>query len=585
MTASLKFVFINVILNYAQNISQWISPNSTLFRSDRFMGSAHYNNSIFIIGGYDYGYQLTEYNITNKSFIDLGINKLTDESYGRGQWYTQQNNTIFMIDPSQSTFSVYHMETRQFTSNWLSITFNTSVTDRSCLTSSQRYIFITGGLTSFPSGDYHTAVQIFNLASLQWITHVPPMQLARGMHSCIVDEERNELYNIGGYGTPGNTKTVEKISINNIQQAQWTYLDDELTWAISYAPVVLYKNNIYVIGGYVGSVTQLDIVHIISTMSGKITVSSDKLPHKIYGHTAVIVDAVIYTFGGRDETKTDINTWMYYVLEDQVTTTTAHPLLNSTQVIVDPIITIYNASIIANMSSINDKKINQTEVVKSTSAETKISVNSDLIITLIVLGIIDAVIFVCCMYYIFTKLATRSKEPNNASWMDAFKEFRFMEYAGIIIESCDIFTDYVFASDLIISNHNRILGWMSLLIAILGVILFFSKYLLLKKILGVQVKRYRKQLKETNDRDERDSIMQEIRKRKIDIDVMSLLNASIEDIPQTMIVLIVLHNVGFSYISIASISMSILSFLLKLFGILMTKFGCNDVDDDVSQHV
>eukprot|EP01084_Bolivina_argentea_P105638 189189_1 len=63
----------------------------------------------------------------------------------------------------------------------------------------------------------------------------------------------------------------------------------------------------------------------------------------------------------------------------------------------------------------------------------------------------------------------------------------------------------------------------------------------------------------------------------MDISILSLLNSSIEDIPQTLIVLLYLRF-GFDYISITCLSMSILSFVLKIQIVLMNKFGCNDVN-------
>ncbi len=161
-----------------------------------------------------------------------------------------------------------------------------------------------------------------------------------------------------------------------------------------------------------------------------------------------------------------------------------------------------------------------------------------------------------------------------------------MDYFGIIFQLFDIVTDYVFATGLIVSSSTELLthtlGWISLFIGILGTVAFLSKYMLLKKLSGIQIKKYRHKLKETNDVNKRNKIMQEIRIRKMDISVLSLLNSSIEDIPQTLIVLIYLRF-GFDYISITSLSMSIFSFLLKIQIVLMNKCGCiNDVNDRVN---
>eukprot|EP01084_Bolivina_argentea_P179248 309750_1 len=147
-------------------------------------------------------------------------------------------------------------------------------------------------------------------------------------------------------------------------------------------------------------------------------------------------------------------------------------------------------------------------------------------IIILSVGIFDGVIFIICIYYISVHLKRRAKEPKNTSWCEAVKQFGFTEWVGIILETSDIGADYFFAADLIVTPKSGtfvILGWISLFIAVVGVIVFICKYMLLRKLLGVQIKRYRDKLNNTTNDEERESIMKQIRTRKMDIGVISLL--------------------------------------------------------------
>eukprot|EP01084_Bolivina_argentea_P048177 88775_1 len=205
---------------------------------------------------------------------------------------------------------------------------------------------------------------------------------------------------------------------------------------------------------------------------------------------------------------------------------------------------------------------------------------------------IDALIFIVCLAYILTKLSKRAKEPKVGTWKDAFEEFGALEYVGIIMEIMDIITDYIFATNLILSHRLTklgsdvaILGWGSLIFSVFGMVVFICKYALLKKLLGVQIKEYRHKLSiNKGDSDKRAEIMNKIRYCKLDIDVVNLLNGAVEDGPQMLIALTVLMNIGFNLISIISITLSVLSFVMKIIGILMTKLGCKDVSDEKTEY-
>eukprot|EP01084_Bolivina_argentea_P079095 143521_1 len=211
-----------------------------------------------------------------------------------------------------------------------------------------------------------------------------------------------------------------------------------------------------------------------------------------------------------------------------------------------------------------------------------ISLSDNMLITVIGLGSVDLIIFIWCIYYIFTELIKRAKEPNNTSLCDTINQFRFIDYIIIILEIFNIITDYIFVVYLLMDTSSEIrifaLSWLALIVSILGVILFVFKYILLNKILGVQIKQYQLALSHARDDIKQQKMITEIRIRRFDIDVISLFNSSIEDIPLILIILIHINEFGFDYISIVTLSMSILVCLIKLHTMCMTKLGCNVED-------
>eukprot|EP01083_Nonionella_stella_P164502 544590_1 len=239
-----------------------------------------------------------------------------------------------------------------------------------------------------------------------------------------------------------------------------------------------------------------------------------------------------------------------------------------------------------------DTTIIPSSIISSTDDGTNVNqdsagqvhMNSSLWNLVAVLSIIDGVILIGCLVYIYRKVLERTKIPGNASWAHALRQFEKMDYIVVVLELSDLITDYVFAADLILNaSGTATLGWISLMLSVFGLIMFYTKYILMRKLWGFQVAKYRKQLKECNDVMQRAKIMIEIRHRMMDIDVISLLNGCIEDIPQTCIVLIILTNIGFGYVSILSLSLSVASFLMKSMTVLMSKFGCRDVDDPLGE--
>eukprot|EP01084_Bolivina_argentea_P178149 307968_1 len=530
------------------------------------MAIGYNGSSIYLVGSWLYRRSLVKFNLPSQSFT-YNLSRFPVDIYGWGQFYQQIGDELLIINKEGTDIAKLNMNTLTFTDSIVSIQI--SVDDTSCVAANNNFIFVVGGWNK--NYGHLNLLQVFNITSGSWLSSLSLMNEPRYVLACVFHQPSETLYAIGGGGDGNGSNTVERVPIHNMSIG-WQYIDNLLHKTIA-GRAIPYKDSsyIFVIGGqyYAPSTVPLNEIQKINTQNGKVS-SAGFLQYSVAFTAPILVNDVVYIF--------DNYANGYYQYCKLITYQPSHAV-NSTNVMPT--------------SNTNDDKdvtsILTTDEDLNTSTDPagiEITLGGKLFWIIIIVGAVDLAIVVCCIYYIFTKLTPRAKDPNNASWNDAIKEFRFVDYFSIVFEIVDIITDYLFAADLITSSMIDVflimLGWISLIIAIFGVILFFSKCLLLKKLVGFQIKKYRNQLKETNDRAERTVIMQEIRSRIMDIDVLSLLNSGIEDLPQTLIVLIYLNNFGFSYISIATISMSILSFMMKLFGILLTKFGCKDVNETMT---
>eukprot|EP01083_Nonionella_stella_P017718 49620_1 len=201
--------------------------------------------------------------------------------------------------------------------------------------------------------------------------------------------------------------------------------------------------------------------------------------------------------------------------------------------------------------------------------------------SLIIVGFINTTLFIFCIYYVATKLPMRSRNAKmvgNASLCAAIKRLEVVDHMIVVLDIFDIVTDYLYAASLIISNNSYliVLGWMSLMFSICGLAVTFSKYAAFRKLIAFQVNVLTKEAAEAKTQTKRDDMMNEIRMRLMDMNILSLLNGTVEDIPQTMIVLIATWGHNWNHISLLKITCSMISFTSKLCMILLTSLGCCD---------
>eukprot|EP01084_Bolivina_argentea_P175296 303601_1 len=256
------------------------------------MSIGSYNSSIFIIGGTEYLNQVTEYRIAPNRMIDHGATALSVNIRGTGQSYVQLQNIIYTISFGGYLCS-YDMSTKTFNGKIATIPVHPSY--RGCLAATNVYLIITGGDAN---GAINT-VQILNINAMTWNTNVPSMIYARRSHSCVINPNTNILYVMGGTGR-------DDIQLSSIEKASllgtWTHVSD-LSVTASATRAVIIDNDIWVIGGQVDSKDnswyRIDIVHIINTLTDVVTIG-EPLPYRVYASPCIIVDNILYCFGGRD---------------------------------------------------------------------------------------------------------------------------------------------------------------------------------------------------------------------------------------------------------------------------------------------
>eukprot|EP01084_Bolivina_argentea_P132932 234570_1 len=147
------------------------------------MATGYFNDSIFLLGGNAYGYQMLEYKVSESEFIDHGENKLNDNTFGFGQYYSQINDTIYIIDPDGDKLSVFHMNTKIFEKSWNNVVIPLDVSSVGCLASSSQYLFVVGGRDII--GAYLNTVQMLDVTTLMWSQNLANMIHFRGYLSCM----------------------------------------------------------------------------------------------------------------------------------------------------------------------------------------------------------------------------------------------------------------------------------------------------------------------------------------------------------------------------------------------------------------
>ena len=150
--------------------------------------------------------------------------------------------------------------------------------DRPCITTDQRYLFLTGG---FVNDEVVGTVSMYDYMNNQWLSYsIPNMLTPRIGHNCI--SSNGWLYVFGGFVDKDlniTTDTVEKLYIPEITDGglpHWRYVQNRLSEAIAYMRVAEVNQNIYVIGGYSPqNDSSVSTVNILDIETDEITEGED----------------------------------------------------------------------------------------------------------------------------------------------------------------------------------------------------------------------------------------------------------------------------------------------------------------------
>eukprot|EP01084_Bolivina_argentea_P297307 512172_1 len=126
----------------------------------------------------------------------------------------------------------------------------------------------------------------------------PQMQTARRSHSCIIHPNNHVLYSIGGVSIHSFSSNIEKISMVNIDDNKWTYLNGSLSNHMKGLRSFITDNIVMIIGGIDQSRTMYDTIHVIDTITDIVTVSDMKLAFPTVYSATIMVNHVMYSFGG-----------------------------------------------------------------------------------------------------------------------------------------------------------------------------------------------------------------------------------------------------------------------------------------------
>eukprot|EP01083_Nonionella_stella_P065034 170015_1 len=297
------------LVHYAS--SSWIRNDSVLPRADGdfAIGYNPYNETIYLLGGYNSRRQFVEYDIDAQSIVDHGTNSIPMDVFSFAQYYWQVNDIIYIKSSDNPAISTFNVKTKTFIQSHMNMTVSSpGYTVKSlistCVVATEEYVFIAGGRYTESGSKWVTTndVHVYDLTGDQWIQNTRSMTHSRDEHSCIIHPDTNALYVFGGfYGKDAKNNqylsNIEKINIDNITQTPWTSVGD-LTQALSTTAAVYYQHLIFIIGGWRVSDSAINIVHIIDVTTDTIAVFLDPLPVVLCEVSAIVVGDMLYVFGG-----------------------------------------------------------------------------------------------------------------------------------------------------------------------------------------------------------------------------------------------------------------------------------------------
>eukprot|EP01084_Bolivina_argentea_P091803 165230_1 len=391
--------------NWAKTL---MSSPKEITRFNVFQGSVQVNNEVYIInphvqsGNAKTGAEMFIYDLVSNTYSVS--TPPSQNGYDGCAVYDKQDSIYYvagvMNDNLLANTQMYHISNNTWSEK---APINLPRRYSACaMNSNYSLIYLFGGW----DGSRLSDIQRYTVSSNQWLTLPETLSVDRHSHTCRLLSLDNRIYCVGGLSGGAVTNSVEIFDPATEKIVNTIYMQFARQ---SHQSIVIGNNCLFVSGG-------------LGRLPGEDA-------HDVY--TSEYIGSCITT----------------------IETPTLNPILNSS----------VNSTTNLTFTTSFDQTYPQTtlpataeptDTITSNVIKQQISMGKYLLQTVIALGILDFIIFICCIYYIFTKLKNRAQDPHNTSWYDALKEFRFMEYFSIVLEMVDIITDYIFAADLIVSPSS-----------------------------------------------------------------------------------------------------------------------------------
>ena len=237
------------------------------------------------------------------SFIDHGNNSLSTGVGPFGQAYVQTKAVIYIIGGIYGPDDLYSFDiSTRYINKTVTNLPTKSLMSIGCLASIEDWIIYTCWNDTY----------FLNTSNLLWRFAATPVMLGRrSYHSCMVESDEGYLYVIGGlaFNDRRDTDSIEKLyvkDIPNIYQYNFTILKSTLTSVKISTKAILYKTDIYVVGGYPES----DCIDVIDTRTDSVKLWG-RLYEGIYYISPIIVADRMYVFGGWANGSA-VDYWQYF---------------------------------------------------------------------------------------------------------------------------------------------------------------------------------------------------------------------------------------------------------------------------------
>eukprot|EP01083_Nonionella_stella_P066526 175240_1 len=308
-------IHVQCMTSHWLNLTPLLSPDSS-------MAVGSYNGSIYLIGGFSGDFNhVTKYSIALDTFSAIEPTPLTSPLFAFGQFYTQQNDIVYMsfqTNPATSP-SAFDLSTLTYTQPFTSLPSDPGL--YRCVASFMDYLYVTGGHGTRAGGSkQNKSLQVMQISTGQWKESPNRMNTGRKMHSCIVHQ--SWLYVFGGYGS---LKSTERVGTNQIISKIWKN-SVTLKEGVRYSRAVSCGDKLFVLGGYSAGVP-MNTAQLIDPLLK--TVSVQTMPYALVHMGTICVEQDIYVFGG--STGDNVNHVFYYTeFTENPTSDTQDPTESST---------------------------------------------------------------------------------------------------------------------------------------------------------------------------------------------------------------------------------------------------------------